>query len=63
MDIRSVTLFVNPDQDPLVLQPFLSAAREAFSFPVQTIRLATTPFPDWHEPQQFAARWANLVDS
>jgi uncharacterized protein len=47
MDIRSITLFVEPDTPPAALADFITAARAAFPFPVQTMRLATTPFPDW----------------
>ncbi|GAB4266447.1 MAG: hypothetical protein Kow0080_07660 [Candidatus Promineifilaceae bacterium] len=47
MDIRSITLFCTPEQKPAETAAFLAAARQAFPFPVQTIRLATTPFPEW----------------
>jgi uncharacterized protein len=49
MDIRSITLFVDPDTPPASLAGFVVAARTAFAYPVQTVRLATTPFPDWLE--------------
>jgi uncharacterized protein len=47
MDIRSVTLFCEPDFPPPTAGAFFQAARQAFPRPVQTTRLATTPFPDW----------------
>ncbi len=47
MDIRSITLFCEPDTNVRELEPFIAAARSAFSYPVQTVRLATTPFPVW----------------
>lgn len=47
MDIRSITLFTEPDTPAHHLADFIAAARTAFPYPVQTVRLATTPFPDW----------------
>jgi uncharacterized protein len=47
MEIRSITLFVEPDTAAAPLADFVAAARTAFPYPVQTVRLATTPFPDW----------------
>ena len=47
MEIRSVTLFVEHDAQPADFKSFIAAARIAFHVPVQTVRLATTPFPDW----------------
>ena len=48
MDIRSVTLFCDPTEVDLAhTAVFLAAARDAFPYPVQTVRIATTPFPDW----------------
>lgn len=69
MEIRSITLFCEADTAVTTLQPFLTAVRTAFSFPVQTTRLATPPFPDWwpgapddvaglaRQAQTFAAQW------
>ena len=64
MDIRSVTLFCEPTFDRARAAAFYAAARTAFTVPVQTVRLATPPFPDWMEPenitaqaQAFAADW------
>ena len=47
MDIRSVTLFCEPTTDLAIMRQFFTAARHVFSVPVQSTRLATTPFPDW----------------
>ncbi len=47
MDIRSITLFVEPDTPTDALAQFVTAARSVFPYPVQTTRLATTPFPNW----------------
>lgn len=47
MEIRSVTLFVDPAEPPLNLPAFLAAARERFPYRMQSLRLATPPFPDW----------------
>lgn len=62
MEIRSITLFAEADADPARFQDFLSAARTAFAHPVQTIRLATPPFPDWWDgavagAAHFARQW------
>jgi uncharacterized protein (UPF0210 family) len=55
MKIRSITYFLDPGSDQnlrgtAAAGAFLSAARQAFSeagYEVQTVRLATTPFPRW----------------
>jgi uncharacterized protein len=63
MDIRSITLFIEPDTPAAALAEFVAAARTAFPYPVQTMRLATTPFPDWldqtpaHFIKAFAESW------
>jgi uncharacterized protein len=61
MEIRSITLFCKPDFDEAAAARFFGDAREAFSFPVQTTRVATTPFPDWwqegQEVTEVARRW------
>lgn len=54
MNIRSVTLFCQPSVDPGPIAPFIAAARAAFDVPVQSVRVATTPFPDWW---QWGDRW------
>lgn len=53
MEIRAITLFVEPVFTPSKAATFLDAARSAFHVPVQTTRLATTPFPDWWDPSHF----------
>lgn len=63
MEIRSVTLFVEPDFAPETVRDFIAQARTAFHVPVQTIRIATTCFPDWLQApyvanaRDFVARW------
>lgn len=47
MKIRTITLFADLDQLPSRTAPFYVAAREAFHVPVQSVRLATRPFPSW----------------
>ncbi|MCA9934404.1 MAG: DUF711 family protein, partial [Anaerolineales bacterium] len=61
MDIRSITLFCEPDFDPKQAAAFFAAARSAFSYPVQTTRLATTPFPDWWDGEQDATAQAQSI--
>lgn len=58
MEIRAVTLFVEPTFTPSKAAPFFEAARLAFHVPVQTSRLATTPFPAWWDPSHFPATQA-----
>lgn len=55
MKIRSITLFIDPTQSERDL-PRLSetlrvirTALETHAYPVETVRLATTPFPQWLE--------------
>jgi uncharacterized protein len=50
MEIRSVTVFCEPTADPAQTADFLTAVRQAFPYPVQSTRIATTPFPDWWPP-------------
>lgn len=47
MEIRAITLFCEPGFTPEQAAPFLAAARYAFPYPVQSLRLALPPFPDW----------------
>ena len=61
MEIRSVTLFCDPDSDPAALGRLWSAARGAFPVRVQSTRLGTTPFPDWLPRQGAAAAAAEFV--
>jgi uncharacterized protein (UPF0210 family) len=65
MDIRSVTLFCEPDFSPQQMRRFFTAVRPAFPYPVQSTRLATSPFPDWwpdssvlqQHAQELAQKW------
>ena len=64
MEIRSVTLFCDPDTPADRLALFLPAARDRFPVRVQSTRLGTRPFPSWlsHETAvrdavDFAAQW------
>ena len=62
MEIRSITLFCEPDFDAQTASRFYEAARAEFAFPVQTVRLAAPPFPDWWDAAHvtaadFAVRW------
>lgn len=50
MQIRSITFFAEPTYDRERASAFYNDARQAFHVPVQTTRLATTPFPDWLDP-------------
>jgi uncharacterized protein (UPF0210 family) len=67
MEIRSVTLFLGPDQEPSRVAPFLAAAQNAFHVPVQTTRLALPPFPEWwpedrpvaNAAADFMSHWAD----
>lgn len=47
MDIRSATLFCDPDFTSEQISRFFTAVRPAFPYPVQSTRLATSPFPNW----------------
>ncbi|MCL4263772.1 MAG: DUF711 family protein [Anaerolineae bacterium] len=65
MEIRSITLFADATVNPADFQPFLTAVRTAFAYPVQTTRLATPPFPDWWDGVvgsmvQFAQQWQEV---
>jgi uncharacterized protein (UPF0210 family) len=61
MEIRSITLFCDPDRDPATLAPFLAAARGAFPARVQSLRLGATPFPDWLPRDRAAAAAADFA--
>ncbi|MFN2221519.1 MAG: DUF711 family protein [Candidatus Promineifilaceae bacterium] len=47
MKIRSITLFAEPSLEPERAGRFFDLARNAFPEEVQTLRLATTPYPTW----------------
>jgi len=65
MEIRAVTIHCQPEFALEESASFLAAARGAFQFRLQTVRLATTPFPEWisspeissHALGVLAARW------
>ena len=61
MDIRSVTLFCEPDFSSVQMADFFTAVRTPFPYPLQTTRLALPPFPDWwaddNDPKQLAEQW------
>lgn len=52
MDIRSITLFCDWQHLPKNIADFSKAARQAFTYPVQTVRTAFTPFPNWFPAKQ-----------
>lgn len=53
VNIRSVTLFAEPTVDLDLVKAFFGDARTMFPRPVQTVRLATTPFPLWWRLSHF----------
>ena len=61
MDIRSVTLFCDPDFATAQMADFFTAVRTPFPYPVQSTRLALPPFPDWWpengDARQAAKKW------
>jgi uncharacterized protein len=63
MDIRSITLFCDPvEVDLAKTAVFLSTARNTFSYPVQSTRIATTPFAEWwHNPTLFGKPTASTI--
>lgn len=52
MDIRSITLFSEWQHRPDNMMPFFAATREAFAYPVQSARVAFSPFPNWFPSSQ-----------
>ncbi len=62
MEIRSVTFFADPTR-PLDWLPAAAAgaraALQAASYCLQTVRLATTPFPDWMQDEGQVAQLAD----
>ncbi len=72
MEIRAITAFTDIDakavETPLAhIGPFMAAATHAFEeagVPVQTRRLATSPFPQWcSEPDRMPELAAHLLES
>ena len=66
MNIRSITIFVPLVRDILSMSVFAHEARSSFEsagIPVQTVRIATAPFPSLLEAPQNAADLAREVES
>lgn len=61
MKIRSITLLAEPSMKPERVRRFFGKTRDAFPEEVQTLRLATTPFPTWWHRGHFAALQAREV--
>ena len=66
MEIRSVTLFCEPGFSVEKMADLFTAVRAPFPYPVQSTRLATTPFPSWWPDDeadtaivQHAQRWSS----
>ena len=69
MDIRSITLFCDPDFPAARMADFFTAVRTAFPYLLQSTRLAMPPFPEWwpddvhgeaqiqQHARQFAQQW------
>lgn len=55
MEIRSVTVFCQAETRPERLAGFMAEARAAWDVTVQTVRLATPPFPKWLPREQAEA--------
>ena len=55
MKIRSITLLAEPSLTQERARRFFNSARDAFPEEIQTLRLATTPFPTWWNRGHFAA--------
>lgn len=61
MDIRSVTLFCEPDYSPAAAQRFFTAAGDALPAPIQTRRVALPPYPQWWQEGSAAGVQAEQV--
>jgi uncharacterized protein (UPF0210 family) len=61
MELRSITLFCEPDFSHEDAASFFAAAVDAFAVPVQTRRVALPPFPNWWQPQQPAEAQAEAI--
>ncbi len=55
MNIRTITLFTDLDNMPSRTDSFLESARHTFHVPVQTMRIATSPFPSWWKTSHFTS--------
>ncbi len=47
MEIRSITVFCEAGESPPRFARFLEGAKTGLPFPVQSMRVATPPFPEW----------------
>lgn len=61
MELRSVTLFCEPTLAPTVPRSFFEAASDIFTVPVQSRRVAFTPFPDWWDAAQPSSTQAEAI--
>ena len=61
MEIRSVTLFFPHNLQPAQTRSFFADAHQAFPIPVQTVRVALPPFPQWWPAQEEALAHAILL--
>jgi len=61
MEIRSVTLFSDPEHELAAVARFFEAAQKQFSFPLQSRRVAFPPFPDWWNEQEAPASQAEAL--
>lgn len=64
MEIRAITLFTTTQTRAESLASFCQSARTAFHVPVQTLRVATPPYPEWLLPgEEGVAQVSELVSS
>jgi hypothetical protein len=63
MNIRSITLLEEPDIDIELVSRFFSEAKDAFHLPVQTVRIALTPFPNWIKEIGFIESSRNDIEA
>ena len=64
MEIRAVTLFTTTETQAESLASFCQSARTAFHVPVQTLRVATPPYPEWLLPgEEGVVQVSHLVSS
>ncbi len=61
MRIRAITLFAEPSLAAQRAERFFGNARNAFPEEVQTLRLATTPYPSWWNRGHFPAMQAREI--
>ncbi|MDX1663527.1 MAG: DUF711 family protein [Candidatus Promineifilaceae bacterium] len=61
MEIRSVTLFSDPALPCAAAHSFFEDARQTFSVPVQSARVALPPFPEWWPGHEGAVAYATAL--